>query len=340
MADVKDQDYAAFRREVRTFIEQNLTEMKTRRSLPLLVALSVPLASCANLRTAKLMSQYEITLADDSPEDTTVTDVTATTDADGRSATLLSAFFGLDDDLPRTSNRAICDGASHKDGMPVIFSHEIDVQTMQAGDFEVTTAAGKTGEIHCVTLAPADDNGELRTALLVGHYGSIDDQPTAVEIVGNLLSLDGTLNFKGTSVAVTELEPGPTIVLAELLAEQRHELGKEPTELPFGGGSGCPLRTKQVVNVVWAGGVTKPGGDEADDVERLKYRVTVVEADGAEREVTPFALADLSDGDNNHRLCLDVEGTPTSVFFPAGYLTDPREDLNPDTRMAITPTTP
>ena len=41
-------------------------------------------------------------------------------------------------------------------------------------------------------------------------------------------------------------------------------------------------------------------------------------------------------GDNNHELCLDVTGTPQSVYFPAGHLTDPREDLNPETMITIT----
>jgi hypothetical protein len=52
--------------------------------------------------------------------------------------------------------------------------------------------------------------------------------------------------------------------------------------------------------------------------------------------VTPFALADLGDGDNNHLLCLDVRGEPLSVYFPAGYLYDPNEDtLNPETSIAV-----
>jgi hypothetical protein len=81
--------------------------------------------------------------------------------------------------------------------------------------------------------------------------------------------------------------------------------------------------------------VTKPGGREADDVERQQYRVAVQQADGSEADVTPRFLADLVDGDNNHRLCLDVGGNPTSVFFPAGFLTDPRDDPNPVTSMVI-----
>jgi hypothetical protein len=33
---------------------------------------------------------------------------------------------------------------------------------------------------------------------------------------------------------------------------------------------------------------------------------------------------------------LDVEGVPQSVSFPAGHVTDPREDLNPEASVAVT----
>jgi hypothetical protein len=290
---------------------------------------------CTPLQKFWAARSYEIRFADSSPSDTTVTQVTANRDSQGRPAILLSAFFGLDDALPSASGRFICEGAGGKDGMPIIFSHEIDVSTMQAGDFRVTTASGMRGEITCVTLAPADDKGEFRTALLVGHYGSIDDQPVKVEIVGNLLSMDNSLNFKGASAGVVQLEDGPSMVFAEVVPEGEWELDKKATPLPFGGGNGCPFGTRQVVRVVWAGGVTKPGGEEVDDVERLQYKVTVLQENGSTIKVTPFALGDLGDGDNNHELCLDVAGAPQSVFFPAGYMTDPREDLNPATTIRI-----
>ena len=88
--------------------------------------------------------------------------------------------------------------------------------------------------------------------------------------------------------------------------------------------------------MTWAGGVTKPGGDEIDDVEREAYRVTMrVDGEG-ETQVVPFAIGDRGDGDNNHELCLDRAGSPTHVEFPAGLVTDPREDLNPYTKIAVT----
>lgn len=275
-------------------------------------------------------------MSDSTQHDTTTTDVSATRDADGRKAVLLSAFFGIDSGLPRMANRGICHGAAGKDGIPVIFSHEVDVETLQAGDFRVVTESGTVGEILCVTPAPAADMGELRTILIVGEYGSAEDQPVSVEIIGNLLSKDRQLNFIGARATVVALEEGPTIEWTEIVPESQWELGKAATSLPWGGGDGCPLDTKQVVRVTWAGGVTKPGGDEIDDIERQAYRVTMSLGDEGEMQLVPFAIGDLGDGDNNHELCLDRAGLPLKVDFPAGLLSDPREDLNPDTSRKVT----
>lgn len=253
----------------------------------------------------------------------------------GQSASLLSAFFGLDNALPPVS-RVICRGAPGKDGMPVIFATEIDHTTMQAGDFKVTTTSGAVGEMHCVTLLPATDAGELRTVLLVGEFGDAEtDPPASVEIVGHLHSIDGTLDFHGEQVDVTPLAPGPSLVMAEIAEPDAPDLGLGPRRTD---GTECPSEgTLQAVRVVWAGGVTLESGDEPGDAERDLYRVTVRAADRTEREVTPAALADLGDGDNNHLLCLDTPDTPVSVSFPAGVLTDPNDDLNPATRVAVRP---
>lgn len=308
------------------------------RSLCALVLMGLTNSGC---QIAYLLDAGEMgDLADTTQEDTTTTDVVDTVDANGRQAELVSAFYGIDDGLPRIANRAICDGAHRKDGMPVIFSHEVDVETLQAGDFRVVAESGTVGEILCVTPGPASDIGEIRTILLVGQYGSAEDQPVTVEVVGNLLSIDGQLNFRGATASVIPLEDGPTMEWSEVVPEFQWELGKAATSLPWGGGDGCPLGTKQVVRVTWAGGVTKPGGEEIDDVERRAYRVTMLVDDGVETEVVPFAIGDLGDGDNNHELCLDRAGSPIHVEFPAGLVTDPREDLNPDTRVAVKPLDP
>ena len=90
---------------------------------------------------------------------------------------------------------------------------------------------------------------------------------------------------------------------------------------------------------VWQGGITKPNGEEVDDVERTQYTVTL-DQNGSPVDTVPFALGDLDDGDNNHLLCLSEEGTPQSISFSAGYVVDPNGDLNPATAVEVQPLPP
>lgn len=259
---------------------------------------------------------------------------------------LLSAYFGLDNSLPRLINR-VCRRGAGLDGMPVIFSHPVDQGTLEPEDFAVITESGVINTPRCATLAPATDVGEMRTVLLIGEFGNADDDPPVqVEIVDEILSGSGdpgapatpdgeaALNFMGSTVDVTPLSAGPFLVDAEIVPEADWVLDVEGQQQQ---GSGCPSDgLVQIVRVKWAGGVTKPGNEEVDDLEREQYQVILIDADGEEVIVTPFALADLDDGDNNHMLCLDIEGEPVSVTFAEGYLTDPNEDtLNPETTVEI-----
>lgn len=255
-------------------------------------------------------------------------------EANGQSAELISAFHGLDE-LPRLSN-VICRGSEGNTGMPVIFATEIDIATMQAGDFQVTTRSGEIGTMHCVSVLPATDPGELRTVLLIGQLGPSDtDPPVSVEIVGHLHSIDGTLDFRGASVSVIPLEDGPSIARAEVVKDWTLVGTLGPRRVR---GSLCPTEgIVQAVRVVWEGGVTLEDGTEPGEAERDLYAITVEAADGTRRVVKPAALANLGDGDNNHMLCMDTKDLPISVSFPEGILTDPNDDLNPATRVDVTP---
>lgn len=257
------------------------------------------------------------------------------TAAGGGPAQLLSAFFGLDNKIPLRAN-GLCWGAAGLDGMPVIFSTEIDPTTLQAGDLLVTKESGAKGHVHCVTLVPATDAGELRTVLLIGEFGHADtDPPLRVEVIGHIHSIDRALDFKGAAVAVTPLEQGPTLVLAERFDPSHPHKGLNVRRTR---GSACPVNdTLQAVRVVWSGGVKLAGGNEPGMAERGLYRVTVQAQDGSLRVVAPLALADLGDGDNNHLLCLDTTDKPVAVAFPAGVLTDPNDDLNPATSVKLRP---
>ena len=194
--------------------------------------------------------------------------MTSYPEASNGEGSLVSAFYGLDDAIPFFASYRICGEFGRQDGMPVIFSKEVDIKTLEAGDFQVTLADGQKIVPGCVTPAPAEDIGKFRAVLTIGDIGSIDNQPVSVAVTGNLVSLDHQTNFIGAQVDVTALEDCPTLVLAEVVGKDQWELDKASTTLPFGGGDGCPASTQQIIRAVWAGGVTKPGGDEIDDLER------------------------------------------------------------------------
>lgn len=265
-------------------------------------------------------------------DDTTI-DLGLPRQAGGKTAELLSAFFGLDNGLLRVAN-LICWGAAGRDGMPVIFSSEIDHTTLQAGDFEVTTAAGVTGDMHCVSLLPATDAGELRTVLLIGEFGDArGDPPAKVKIVGNLHSIDGTRNFRDASIGVIPLDAGPTIIMAEPVSDAAVDMGLGNRRTR---GSACPSTgVLKAIRVVWAGGVSLPGGNAPGDAQRERYRVRVRTIEGVDREITPVALADANDPDNNHVLCLDTADQVIAVSLPAGIFQDPNGDLNPQTSVLL-----
>ncbi len=256
--------------------------------------------------------------------------VSAAVNATKQPSHLLSAFFGLDNDLPFRAN-ALCFGASGKDGMPVVLSHTVDPETLQPEDFQIVTQSGDLRTPQCVTLKPAQDPGELRTVLLIGEFGDApDDPPASVRVVGDLLS-DGTplVNFRGSFTDVTPLDAGPSLVLAESVPESEWVRKAR--------GTACPAGIQQVIRVTWNGGVRLPNGDEPGDAERKLYRVVVKRGNGSSDEINPVALAELGDGDNNHFLCLDTSDPAVAISFPAGHLVDPNKDLNPDTHIEVNP---
>jgi hypothetical protein len=245
-------------------------------------------------------------------------------------AHLLSAFFGLDNNLPFRSN-LLCLGAWGKDGMPVIFSHTLDPETLDEDDFSIETRSGKIYNPMCATLRPADDEGENRTVLLIGEFGTaVTDPPISVSVVGNLQSdgVDGTpIDFESSQIAVIPLDSGPALILAESVPKE--VWAKERR------GTMCPDESRQVIRVTWTGGVRLPTGAELGETERSLYRVELEKENGQKITIEPDYLADLEDSDNNHLLCLSSENPVISVSFPAGHLVDPNRDLNLESSVPV-----
>jgi hypothetical protein len=63
--------------------------------------------------------------------------------------------------------------------------------------------------------------------------------------------------------------------------------------------------------------------------------VTVETSPAVFVSVTPFAIADLGDRDNNQELCIDVPGVPVAVEVEPGTVSDPRGELNPATAIVL-----
>ena len=88
-----------------------------------------------------------------------------------REARMLTSFFGLDE-LPPISI-LFSWTAPGKNGMPVVFSQEVDPETLDPTDFEITTSSGSKHFPDVVTLLPANEEFELRTVLMIGEYGTM-----------------------------------------------------------------------------------------------------------------------------------------------------------------------
>ncbi len=161
------------------------------------------------------------------------------------------------------------------DGMPVVFSHEVVQDTVAPNDFEIVLTDGTTRTPVCATAAPANEEDEDRTVLLIGDFGSPQAQPdeasrgpSPVELrVAGSIELEGTdpssgapLDARGLAYAGYSLDYrlGPGILLAELApfsAEGEGELGRG---LPNDCRTVFP-ETTHVVRVTWSGGVSVDG---------------------------------------------------------------------------------
>ncbi len=67
--------------------------------------------------------------------------------------------------------------------MPVNFIFPLDSSSLSETDFEVIDSLGNIYTPSCVFLAPANEDGENRTVLLLGEFGTaITNPPVEVEL--------------------------------------------------------------------------------------------------------------------------------------------------------------
>ena len=233
---------------------------------------------------------------------------------------LVSAFFGLDNALP---SQFLCNQqAGLLDGMPVNFKFPLDASSLSETDFEVLDSIGNIHTPICVTMAPANENGENRTVLLLGEFGTaVTNPPVEVRIVGDLFTTDTSLgesacseiiNLNGvTTTNVIPLADGPSLFFAQRIDGNLND---------------CDSGT-QTIQVAWNGGVTPYiSGDSESDL--FQYYVGYSYCSGDLIPHVPISVVDINDNDNFHQLCFSTSDEIVKISMMANTVEDPNHDPN------------
>ena len=233
--------------------------------------------------------------------------------------TLVSAFFGLDNGLPGL----LCNQpGSLLDGMPVNFKFPLDASTLSESDFEVVDSLGNIHIPMCAVLAPANENGENRTVLLIGEFGTaITNPPVEVRVVGDLFTTDtlsgesacsAIINLNGiTTTNVIPLADGPSLFFAQRIDGNLNECN-----------SGI-----QTIQVAWDGGITPYiSGDTESDL--FQYYIGYSDNSGVLIPHVPISIADINDNDNFHQLCFSTSDEIVKISMMANTVEDPNQDSN------------
>ena len=245
--------------------------------------------------------------------------------------TLVSAFFGLDNALPSL----LCNQpGSLLDGMPVNFKFPLDAATLSESDFEVVDSLGNKHIPMCALLAPANENGENRTVLLLGEFGTaVTNPPVEVRVVGDLFTTDTLsgesacseiINLNGiTTTNVIPLADGPSLFFAQRIDGNLNE---------------CNSGT-QTIQVAWNGGITPfISGDTESDL--FQYYIGYSDSSGVLIPHVPISIADINDNDNFHQLCFSTSDEIVKISMMSNTVEDPNQDPNLYSEIDVSSCTP
>ena len=246
--------------------------------------------------------------------------------------TLVSAFFGLDNALP---SLLLCNQQGGLlDGMPVNFKFPLDASSLSETDFEVLDSLGNIHTPICAFLAPANENGENRTVLLIGEFGAaITNPPVEVRIVGDLFTTDTLsgesacseiINLNGVSTTnIIPLDDGPSLFFAQRIDGNLNE---------------CNSGT-QTIQVAWDGGITPYiSGDTESDL--FQYYIGYSDSSGILIPHLPISIADINDNDNFHQLCFSTSNEIVKISMMANTVEDPNQDPNLYSEIDVVSCTP
>ena len=231
---------------------------------------------------------------------------------------ILSAYHGLDE-LPFPANLLCGFNVAGDDGMPVVFSTQLQVDSVVPESFLVVRSDGESVVPNCATLNPAVEPLEMRTVLLTGDFGTFGETPLRVEVTGPVFTIDGESLLGLSTEDITPLEEGPSSRSRRTLRTRHQRLAGE-----------CPNGTSQVVQLTWEGGVSGPANAPLGEDQRLGTRVLL--EDGT--MVYPIALVD-DDPDNHVLACLAEDSPAQWVGVEGGLFHDPGDIANPATHADV-----
>jgi len=183
-------------------------------------------------------------------------------------------------------------------------------------------------------LAPANENGENRTVLLIGEFGTaITNPPVEVRIVGDLFTTDTLpgesacseiINLNGvTTTNIISLDDGPSLFFAQRIDDNLNE---------------CNSVT-QTIQVAWDGGITPYiSGDTESDL--FQYYIGYSDSSGVLIPHLPISIADINDNDNFHQLCFSTSDKIVKISMMANTVEDPNQDPNLYSEIDVSSCTP
>jgi hypothetical protein len=192
-----------------------------------------------------------------------------------------------------------------KDGVVVVFDAEVDAAALQARAFVVTYLDAGPVTAERAILAPASEDDENRTVLLVGELAAVGAEPSHVVVVEPLWAEDGR-SLEGLSAPVVPFAAGPRAVAAEVLAV----------------GPGRCEGAARVVRTYWSDELR---GVEAEDLGRVR----ISSGEGEAEAVKPVRFDDHATEhgeageDNVLDLCIDGASPPRRVWIEAGVFRGP-----------------
>ncbi|MGL5809317.1 MAG: hypothetical protein ACRCYQ_05170 [Nocardioides sp.] len=252
-------------------------------------------------------------------------DVADTTDA---APTLLSAYLGAVN-VPQIP---FCPGGpvGRVDGLPLVVSEQIDNASLAAGSFAVTNSQGVTTRPSCVTLAPADEENEDNTILLVGDFVPHPHVPVvSVTVTGPVLTEGGSgttadRSLQGQTITpVTGIDQSVALAQASVAAPEAAEIGAP---------DGCPGSTSQVLRATWTGGI-RSATPPAD----VLSAISVIDRAGAPIPVEGVSATEEQDNDNVLDICLASNEVPVHLTIAQNTYVAPNGLANQFTEVVVVP---